>query len=258
MTTIPASRGLQQTSGEHPEHLLRMDRSYIVGWGNREVLMTSFFAVAASLVLIALGIGGSVAWLFGLPLVLSAGALGILFFRNPRRDIPAEPRVLVSPADGTIWDVKRMETADFLDEPCICVGIFLSIFSVHVNRAPSRGRVEWMDYRPGQFHDARSQDAARENESNSIGIVCEEEGAPDGIRFVVKQISGAVARRIICPLGLGAPVVRGGLLGMIKYGSRTELYIPERLKPEIRVKVGDKVSGGESILASWTPVDRTA
>ena len=257
MTTLPASPGLEK-SGEHPEHLSEMDRSYIVGWGNREVQIVSFLAVAASLALIALAIGGSMAWLLGLPIILSAGALGVLFFRNPRRDVPAEPGVLVAPADGTIWDVTRLETADFVDEPCVCVGIFLSIFSVHVNRAPSRGRVEWMDYRPGQFHDARSAAAARENESNSIGIVCEEPGAPDGIRFVVKQISGAVARRIICPLGIGASVTRGGLLGMIKYGSRTELYIPERLEPEIRVKVGDKVSGGQTILATWRPADLTA
>ena len=144
--------------------------------------------------LIALAIEGALAWLLGLPLTLSAGALGVLFFRNPRRDIPVEPGVLVAPADGTIWDVARLETADFIDEPCVRVGIFLSIFSVHVNRAPSRGRVQWMDYRPGKFHDARSEAAARENESNSIGIVCEEEGAPDGIRFVVKQISGPIPR----------------------------------------------------------------
>ena len=122
---------------------------------------------------------------------------------------------------------------------------------MHVNRAPAGGRVEWLEYRPGRFHDARSGAAARENESNSIGMVCGEDGAADGFKLLIKQISGAVARRIICPLGIGAPVVRGGLLGMIKYGSRTELYIPARLEANIEVSVGDKVHGGETILASW-------
>lgn len=228
-----------------------MDRGYIVGWGNREVLVSSVFTVAASLTLISLSARGSTAWLTGLPVVVGLGALGVLFFRNPRRDIPPGSGLVVSPADGTVWDVTRVESAEFVEEPCVRIGIFLSIFSVHVNRAPARGRVEWLDYRPGRFHDARSEAAARENESNSIGIACEEDGAPEGIRFLVRQVSGAVARRIICPLGLGAPVARGGLLGMIKYGSRTELYIPARLDPELRVKEGDKVRGGATVLASW-------
>ncbi len=228
-----------------------MDRSYIVGWGNHEVLIASFLTLSVSMLLLALGIAGSAAWYLGLPPVLAVGGGSILFFRNPRRLVPSRPGVLVSPADGTVWDVTRVDTVEFVDEPCIRVGIFLSIFSVHVNRAPAGGRVEWLEYRPGRFHDARSEAAARENESNSIGMVCGEDGAADGCKLLIKQISGAVARRIICPLGIGAPVVRGGLLGMIKYGSRTELYIPARLEANIEVSVGDKVHGGETILASW-------
>ncbi|MBI4602085.1 MAG: phosphatidylserine decarboxylase family protein [Planctomycetes bacterium] len=237
------------TSLKHPEHLARADRSYIVAWGRREVA-----GVLAGTSLAAALAGGlawthSPAWLLLLVPVLPAAALLVLFFRNPRRDVPRGPGLIVSPADGTVTDIARVEEPELIEGPAVRIGIFLSIFSVHVNRAPASGRVAWVRHREGAHHDARRGDAARENESNLIAIVCEDEGGPDGLRILVKQIAGAIARRIVCPLSPGDPLERGGLVGMIKYGSRTELYIPTAANPEVLVSAGSKVHGGSTVLA---------
>jgi phosphatidylserine decarboxylase len=190
-------------------------------------------------------------WAWGFLPLGGLAAFLILFFRNPTRRVPCDPGLLVSPADGKVWDITEVEEPQFVKGPCVCVGIFLSVFDVHVNRAPAQGRVEWVEYRKGAYHDARSQAAAKENESNSIGLVREDAGGPDAVRLMVKQISGAIARRIICPLSPPVPVARGGLVGMIKYGSRTELYIPVHPKLKLRVEVGDKVHGGSTVIAAW-------
>jgi phosphatidylserine decarboxylase len=150
-----------------------------------------------------------------------------------------------------VTDIETVDEPHFIGGPAVRIGIFLSIFSVHVNRAPARGRVEWLEHKEGAFHDARKAAAQRENECNWIGIVRDDLGGPDGVRLAVRQISGAIARRIICPLEQGARVARGGLIGMIKFGSRTELYLPAGSGAEVRVRVGDKVKGGESVLAAW-------
>lgn len=264
MKLAATTDGSRTAPPSHPRHLLEMDRSYLVGWGSRELLMASVLSLVACSGLVCLGVNVSPWWYLGLVPVLGLGAVSILFFRNPRRTVPDARGLLVAPADGEVWDVTEVQATEHLAEPCLCIGIFLSIFSVHVNRAPASGRIEAIDYRPGAFHDARLQSAARENESNTLVIACDEteiDGTscddstvnPPGepVRLAVKQISGAVARRIICPLSLGARVARGGLLGMIKYGSRTELHIPQRLQPVVQVRVGDKVTGGETVLATW-------
>jgi phosphatidylserine decarboxylase len=185
------------------------------------------------------------------PPVLALAAFLVLFFRNPSRRAPAGPGLLVSPADGKVTDIESVQEEEFLGGPAIRVGIFLSLFDVHVNRAPASGRVEWTRYQKGAFHDARTDAARRENESNAIGLVLKDDGSPPGARVLVRQISGAIARRIVCPLEPGDEVARGGLIGMIKYGSRTEIYIPEGAGVEVGVRVGDKVKGGTSVIARW-------
>jgi phosphatidylserine decarboxylase len=175
----------------------------------------------------------------------------VLFFRNPTRAVPAAAGLLVSPADGTIWDITEVDEPRFVREPCVRIGIFLSIFDVHVNRAPAAGRVEWVEHHEGAYHDARSDAAATENECNYVGIVRRDDGGPQDLRLLVKQISGAIARRIICPLEAPVSVARGGLIGMIKYGSRTELYVPSRAGVRLRVGVGDRVKAGRSVVAAW-------
>jgi len=236
---------------EHPENLSRIDQVYFVKWGRREV----FAAAGGTILLVALfavpAYFHSPYWLLALLAVIPLGLFLVLFFRNPRRSIPDGPGLLVSPADGTVCDITEVDEADFVGARSIRIGIFLSVFNVHVNRAPARGRVEWISYREGAYHDARSEAAALENESNSIGFVYDDPGGPEGMRILVKQISGAIARRILCPLTPGESVERGGLIGMIKYGSRTELYIPVASGVRVGVEVGNKVKGGASVLASW-------
>lgn len=184
-------------------------------------------------------------WLLWIPL---AGAtlvwLEVLyFFRDPGRPVPDDPRALVSPADGTVTHVGEVVDADFPGGRAFRVGIFLSIFNVHVNRMPRTGRVLDVRYFPGEFLDARHADCALRNEQTWIDL--EEPGG----RFLrIKQISGKLARRIICWLKLGETVHKGDRLGMIKFGSRTEVLLPLEPGLEVLVKVGDKVKGGSSVL----------
>jgi phosphatidylserine decarboxylase len=181
-----------------------------------------------------------VAWpLTVVPLAL--WLFGFSFFRDPERTLPDDPAALVSPADGTVADVLEVPSTPLLDEPCLRVGIFLSVFNVHVNRAPLKGKVAGLRYRPGRFLDARHPDATSLNEAQDILLV-------GRFPVVVRQISGLIARRIVCPLRDGGEVERGERIGMIKFGSRTELYVPLRLAPECLVKVGDTVKGTASPL----------
>ena len=238
-------------SVKHPENLLRIDRGYIVAWGRREAWLWLCYGVLLTASLATAAFRYSAFWALGFLVSVPLTALLILFFRNPRRQVPEEPGLLVSPADGTVTDIAEVDEPGFLRGPAVRIGIFLSIFSVHVNRAPASGRVERVEHRDGAHHDARKPACAAENESNCIGILREDSGGPDGVRLLVKQISGAIAKRIVCPLEPGMAVARGGLVGMIKYGSRTELYIPVDAGARIRVKIGEKVSGGATVLADF-------
>ena len=161
------------------------------------------------------------------------------FFRDPPRRVPTEANLLVSPADGTVVDIVEMDEPEFLKGPCTRVGIFLSVFDVHINRSPCDGTVRATKYKPGKFLDARHPDCSSQNESNTIHLG----------DVVVKQIAGLIARRIVCEARPDDTLLRGQKFGMIKFGSRTELYIPKNQVDEIRVKLKDKVKGGETVIA---------
>ncbi len=161
------------------------------------------------------------------------------FFRDPPRRIPTEANLLVSPADGTVVEISEADETEFLKTPCTKIGIFLSVFDVHINRSPCDGTVRATKYTPGQFLDARHPDCGRLNESNTIHLG----------DVVVKQIAGLIARRIVCEARPDDTLLRGQKFGMIKFGSRTELYIPKNQVDEIRVKLKDKVKGGETVIA---------
>jgi len=236
-------------SRRHPDGLEALDRRYIVPWGYRESARVLGGATACAAILAILAALHSRVWLVGLVPVAALAAFLVLFFRNPRRTIPEGAGIVVSPADGAVSDICEVDEQEFLHCRAVRIGIFLSIFSVHVNRAPVAGRVEWLSHRDGAHFDARRPECATQNESNWIGIVREEGNGRDSVTFLVKQVSGAIARRIICPLEKGSQVRRGGLIGMIKYGSRTELYIPLAASPAIRVAVGQKVQGGATVVA---------
>jgi phosphatidylserine decarboxylase len=171
----------------------------------------------------------------------------VSFFRNPPRKIPDDPRAIVSPADGTVTDITPLAHYDFIGGPAIRVGIFLSIFNVHINRSPLAGRVVELHYHPGEFLNAMNPASSERNESMWIGF---EQTEPPARRFVVRQISGLLARRIVCTLAPGQTVTRGEVFGMIKLGSRTELILPASAV-EIVVQPGDPVRAGSLIVARW-------
>jgi phosphatidylserine decarboxylase len=165
----------------------------------------------------------------------------ISFFRDPERKPPADKNAVVAAADGVISDIVEIEEEWVNKKPMKRVGIFLSVFDVHTNRAPIAGKVVYSDYYVGQFLDARHPDATRLNEFQTWGF----EG--ETATLVVRQITGAIARRIVAWSKVGDLVAKGERFGMIRFGSRTEIYVP--LDAEISVKVGDRVKGGESIIA---------
>lgn len=172
----------------------------------------------------------------------------VSFFRDPYRQIPTDAKVLLSPADGTISDIQIVENDPAFPQKAMRIGIFLSIFNVHINRAPCAVRVGTMRYRPGQFKNALDPNSARVNESNDIQMFRQD--APQD-ELLVRQISGAIARRIVCDLKTGDPLTAGQQFGMLKFGSRTELHLPARDNARCAVKIGDKVKAGQTILVRY-------
>jgi phosphatidylserine decarboxylase len=177
-------------------------------------------------------------------LFLLGGIYSVFFFRDPKRKVPSEPGLVVSAADGTIVGVEDFTETPYFSGPCKRVSIFLSIFNVHVNRAPAAGTVREIQYRPGRFLDARLPETSDANEA--MNVYLDTEHGP----MTVRQISGLVARRIVCRCRIGDRLERGEKFGMIKFGSRTEIYLPPNA--EILVKVGDKVKAGEDAISRFT------
>lgn len=207
--------------------------------------------IAFSLIfLVLLGVFGTLGvWvhaLFFVPVIAVLGVWGFVlsFFRDPERVIPTEPDALVSPADGVVTHLEEIDSPDFAGGKAFRVSIFLSVFNVHVNRIPRSGKVIGVAYYPGAFLDARAGDCARRNEQLWIDV----EDADLGCRLRIKQIAGAIARRIVCWLRPGETVTRGQRYGMIKFGSRTDLLLPAAVVAEVRVKVGESVKGGKTVL----------
>ena len=167
----------------------------------------------------------------------------LAFFRDPVRTIPVGDYP-VSPADGKVVEISPVEEPQFLKGKAVKIGIFLSIFNAHVNRAPEAGRIAYLQYKPGKFLNVLDKKSVNLNESNWIGI----EGAR---RVLVRQISGAIARRIFWDVRLEDQVRRGDKVGIICYGSRTECFLPAE-NFQVAVKLGDLVKAGETVLGVWT------
>lgn len=212
-------------------------------WGLAELQLMGYPLAALTILAVAMGY-----WYVGLvPGVLLA--LVVYFFRDPPRRVPSEPGQLVSPADGKVVEIVRLDHDDFIGGPAVRIGIFLSIFNVHINRAPSRCRVVRLHYSPGQFLNALDPASALRNENMWIGV--EEEDAPHH-RLAMRQIAGAIARRIVCDLRPGEVLERGQKFGMIKLGSRTELLLPDVPSLQIETKLNQRVKAGSSVLARFT------
>jgi phosphatidylserine decarboxylase len=207
-------------------------------YGIRELTISGLCLGATAL---ALGTLHPAAVLF--PAILFAWVL--YFFRDPVRSVPPGDELVVSPADGHVVDIQDMVEERYLKEPCVRVGIFLSIFDVHVNRSPIAGQVKETRYTRGQFHHANSPRATLENEANDLWLF-----NPDlKLGMVLRQISGQAARRIVCACKVDDLLQKGQKFGMIKFGSRTELYIPKARLDSLKIDLGDRVKGGETILA---------
>ncbi len=180
-------------------------------------------------------------WVGGILIFL--GLFVLYFFRDPDRAIPSEPGTVVSPADGHVVEI--------VDEPLDSragrrVSIFLSIWDVHVQRAPVAGRIASVIYQKGKFYGAYKSLASRENEQNVIRI-----DTPQG-PIIFKQIAGAIARRVLCWKQEGEAVALGERVGMIRFGSRVDIWLPQ--EAEVTVRRGQMVKGGESVLAKWNSI----
>lgn len=196
-----------------------------------------FYGLALVVVAVVLWLvtGG---WGWSVPPLLLA-AFFLWFFRDPERAIPQEPGLVVSPADGKVTEVARISTPD---GECFRISIFLSVFDVHVNRSPVAGVVRDVRYRKGLFLNAMNPASAAQNEQNQAII-----DASDGYLIAFTQIAGLLARRIVFNKRPGDPVARGERVGLIKFGSRTDVLLPGHA--EVLVKVGDRVRGGSSVIA---------
>jgi len=164
----------------------------------------------------------------------------IYFFRNPKRNIPAEKNLILSPADGVIFEIDEVYEENFIKGRAIRVNIFLSIFNVHINRSPLQGEVKYRYYRAGKFIPAFKSHASDINEKNFIGI------ENQSYKLMVCQITGFIARRIKCWVDEGKRLAGGEIIGIIKFGSGTELFIP--VGSRLMVKKGDKVRAGETVI----------
>ncbi len=176
---------------------------------------------------------GTLAVILGLPIVgillLFLAAFVAFFFRNPRREIPSDPRVIVSPADGTVVNIECVGNVTRLS-------IFLSIFDVHVNRSPMAGSIEAINYQRGKFRAAFNHAASLENERNTIVV------SQGNVKLVFTQIAGIVARRIVCWKKAGDTVAKGELVGLIRFGSRVDVLFPANTT--VTVSPGTRVRGG--------------
>jgi phosphatidylserine decarboxylase len=170
------------------------------------------------------------------------------FFRDPARTIVQDASLLLSPADGTIAKVETLDSYPGFDGPVLRVEIFLSIFNVHINRVPCPVKIRQITYKPGKFLDARNAKCSKVNEANEIEMFRTDEPKD---RMLMRQISGAIARRIVCEAKTDQSLAAGEKFGMIKFGSCTELYVPARDNLTCEVAVGDKVKAGLTILARY-------
>ncbi|MCK5234241.1 MAG: phosphatidylserine decarboxylase [Candidatus Aenigmarchaeota archaeon] len=201
----------------------------------------SFVSIAVALVIYHI-----LGPLFAAPLAVF-GIFTLWFFRDPERKVPEEDNIIVSAADGVIKSIDEVNETKFLKEPAIRIVTFLSLFNVHINRAPIKGRIEKISYEKGKFYAAHLIKAEK-NEKNHVMI------ANKDISVLVIQMVGAVARRIACWVDVDEHVPKGGKFGLIRFGSRTDVLIPKSKIDRILVKKGDRVKGGETIIAKTVSI----
>ena len=200
------------------------------------------FMIVAWAIVLVLAAGG---WWIGALIWLPVAVWVVAFFRDPVREGPRGDEFLIAPADGKVVSVLHsIDEPDFHGQSVVRVAIFMNVFNVHVNRYPASGTVTYRHDNPGRFFNAASEKASLETEQNSIGLE-----TPRG-KILGRQIAGLVARRIVTDDAEGARATQGQRMGLIRFGSRVDLFIPYSAK--ILVSVGDRTKGGETVVATWT------
>lgn len=192
-----------------------------------------------------MGIGFSVVffpWIIPIPIFFLAFLLN--FFRDPNRDTPQGAEFIIAPADGTVSHIVPVFEDNYLKCNTTKISIFMSVLNVHVNRVPVYGRVEFIKHTKGKFLDARDDECFSSNENNLMGLSL----MGSHIKIAVKQIAGRIAKRIICACKIGDVFEQGQRFGMIKFGSRVEVFVPDSVNFEVMVKVGEKVTAGKTVL----------
>ncbi len=197
-------------------------------------------AAAATAATVAMAVRSPIAAWATAP-VMALAFLVFYFFRDPDRRIPEEDGLVLAPGDGKVIEIVEVQEPSFFEGPCRRISIFLSIFNVHVQRAPASGSVVHRAYNPGGFAVAWHPKASEENEQSSVGVVT------DSGRFLVRQIAGLIARRIITYPEEGQTLERGERIGLIRFGSRVDLFIP--LEWPVECAVGDRAVGGTTVMA---------
>jgi phosphatidylserine decarboxylase len=209
-------------------------------YGRREIVLFGGAALAGTIATACL-------FPYATPVCVLALAFVLYFFRDPERRVPDDPGVLVAPADGRVVEVAEVDEPRFLREPAHKIAIFMSPMNVHVNRSPAAGVVEAVAHTPGGYAHAGHPEASAHNESQAL-VLAEVEGRT---RILVRQVSGALARRIVCRARPGDHLARGVRFGMIKIGSRVEVYVPVVAGFEVTVALGQRVRAGETVLGRF-------
>jgi len=206
------------------------------------VTLAACAALTAAVALVAGATGQPLAWL-GLAPVIAVAAFGLHFFRDPERATPAARDALLAPSDGVVTQIHTVDDPDFPGGRALRISVYLSPYDVHLNRVPRAGTVQAVRYFPGRFLNARHRDCARVNEQLWVDLIDD-----DGRHLRVKQISGALARRLVCWLAIGERVVPGDRYGMIKYGSRADVLVTPGADVAVAVEVGQRVVAGQTVM----------
>ena len=220
----------------------------VTPYGRRELAIAALAATAAIVAVVLAAWRWHAAILAALAVPLALWGFVLWFFRDPERTPPAGEGLFVSPADGRVTDITPLGTEGPLGAEGVKIGIFMSVLDVHVNRCPEAGRVVAVDRRKGVFLDARDPEATERNESATITLVTTHGGREH--RWMVRQVAGLIARRIVTDVSEGRALARGERIGMIKFGSRVELLVGRELAGEVLVRVGQAVRAGETPLAA--------
>ena len=205
--------------------------------GLRYILPVFIFSLVLFLLFVLLG---NIASLFGAIIFFVFGMFFLFFFRDPEREVPEGENLILAPADGKVILIKPFDNLEFMNRGGTLVSVFMSLFDVHVNRVPISGIVKYFKYNPGKLLPAFKDKASLENEQTEFGLE-NEHG-----KVVVKQIAGIMARRIVCNLKQGDLVKAGDRFGMIKFGSRLDLFLPENV--QIKIQLNHKIRAGETII----------